>query len=214
VTDLTPQLVQRALEGDARALRTLVDALTPTIQARVVRRLFRSRAPGRRDRDIRQEIEDMTQEVFVALLDDDGRALRAWSPIRGASLPSFVGLLAERQVSSILRSGRRSPWKEDPTADDVMDRYADAESDPELLAVARDLGDMLVERLTEELSLKGVQMFHLLFVQGLPAEEVAPTLKMTMQAVYAWRSRIGRLAKQIVTELREEKPRASAEANG
>jgi hypothetical protein len=39
---------------------------------------------------------------------------------RGLSLDNFVGLVAEREAATILRSGRRSAWAETPTADDVL----------------------------------------------------------------------------------------------
>ena len=68
-------------------------------------------------RDVRQELEDIAQEVFAALFADGARLLKMWSPERGLSLANFVGLLAEREAISILRSGRRSPWTEDPTLD-------------------------------------------------------------------------------------------------
>src|SRR5687768_1618744 len=85
----------------------------PAVARGLARRMVKARG-----RDLRQEVEDLTQEVFVALFADDARALRLWDPARGASLANFVGLLAEREVASILRSGRRSPWTEDPTASD------------------------------------------------------------------------------------------------
>jgi RNA polymerase sigma-70 factor (ECF subfamily) len=102
--------LERALRGDRASLRVLVGELTPVIQARVARVLLRSATGRQAGRAVRQEVEDMTQEVFVSLLEDGGKALRSWAPERGASLKNFVGLLAERQAMSILRSGRRSPW--------------------------------------------------------------------------------------------------------
>ena len=63
---LPPNVVRDALSGDRKALRELVDALTPVIQARVVRALLRRRGQAA-GRDIRQEVEDMTQDVFSAL---------------------------------------------------------------------------------------------------------------------------------------------------
>src|SRR5262245_51304251 len=111
---VTPEQVNAALGGDKGAIRALVAALSPVIQARVARALLRRRAASKA-RDIRQEVEDLTQEVFVALFADGGRTLREWSPSRGLSLLNFAGLVAEREVASIMRSGRRSPWTEDPT---------------------------------------------------------------------------------------------------
>src|SRR5438477_1751570 len=92
-------LIRDALERQPAAVRTLVDRLSPVIERKVAATLWR-RTPGR---DVRQEVRDMTQAVFVSLFEDDAKALRAWDPDRGASLESFVSLLAHRQVISILR---------------------------------------------------------------------------------------------------------------
>src|SRR5579883_2724873 len=105
-----PELLRRALAGDRAAARELVVLLSPVVHARVARKLFRSGLARKQGRELRQEIEDFVQEVFVALFADGGRPLRAWDPTRGLSLLNFVGLISEHQVDAILRSGRRSPW--------------------------------------------------------------------------------------------------------
>src|SRR5262245_6251425 len=112
-------LVADSLKGERRALATLVDRLTPVIQARAAHWLLRQR--GARARSIRQEVEDLTQEVFLCLFDQGGRTLRSWEPERGLSLDRFVGLVAERQIVSILRTQKRNPWTEDPTLSDDID---------------------------------------------------------------------------------------------
>jgi RNA polymerase sigma-70 factor (ECF subfamily) len=208
--ELTPEDVNKALAGDTRARRRLVDVLQPAIQGRVVQELFRRRALALR-RDVRQEVDDMTQQVFVSLLEDGGRALRAWSPARGLSLVDFVGLLTARQVASILRSGRRSPWKEDSAAEDVFRAIAAADPGPEVLAAARDLGETIIERLRDELSPKGLALFELIFVREAETQEVAEAYGMSMESVYAWRSRIGRLTRRIAEELQEGAGRKAAE---
>src|SRR4029079_6145212 len=99
--DFSVAFVHRALDDDARAARELVAAIVPLVHSRVVRMLLRFRAASRH-RDVRQEGEDLTQDVLLSRLADRGRALRAWPPERGRTLPQFVGLLAEREVYSIL----------------------------------------------------------------------------------------------------------------
>jgi RNA polymerase sigma-70 factor (ECF subfamily) len=207
----TRELIERALGEDPRARRALVDALVPVVQRRVTIEIFRHKGLAR-GRNLRQDVEDMTQQVFVSLLEGDARALRAWSPGRGLALHDFVELLASREVASILRSGRRNPWKEDTVADDVMSEYVGVEDGPELLASARNFGEALVDRLQAQLSPKGVELFELLFVQEREVADVAAALAMSMDAVYAWRSRIARAARQIARELQGETDEAPVKA--
>src|SRR5881227_559933 len=108
----TMDLIRRVLAGDPAALARLVAVLTPVIHARVARTLLAHRSLLASGRDLRQEVEDQSQEVFLALFRRDARSLRSWQAERGLSLENFVGLMAERRVKSFLRSGRQNPRKE------------------------------------------------------------------------------------------------------
>jgi RNA polymerase sigma-70 factor (ECF subfamily) len=194
--------VGRALAGDERALSRLVQALTPVIQSRVARGLLLRRKGASAGRDIRQEVEDLTQEIFLLLFAEGGKVLRSWQPERGLGLLNFVGLVAERQTASILRSGKRSPWKEDPTLPEELEQAAPGRG-PEEITASREQLKLLLHRLTEELSPLGRHLFDLLFLRELPFEEVTRQTGMTPDAVYAWRSRLRRLAGRLLGELSE-----------
>lgn len=193
-------LMHRALAGDQTALTRLVAGLTPVVQARVARTLLcrRSRLGG--GRDVRQEVEDLTQDVFLSLFSRDARILRAWDSERGLSLENFVGLVAERQVVSFLRSGKRNPWKEDPSPTEDLDAPS-PDSDPEEVAASREQLSLLLDRLREKLSPLGHQIFLLLFVQERSIPETMAASGLSADAVYAWRSRLRRLAQQLLAEM-------------
>ncbi|HYU31968.1 MAG TPA: sigma-70 family RNA polymerase sigma factor [Thermoanaerobaculia bacterium] len=196
----TREEVLGALAGDEPALTRLVRRLTPVIQSRVARGLLLWRTGPAAGRNIRQEVEDLTQEIFLVLFADGGKVLRSWQPERGLSLVNFVGLVAERQTASVLRSGKRSPWKEDPTLSEDLDQ-ASPESGPEEIAASREQIRLLLQRLTEELSPLGRHLFDLLFLRELPCEEVTRQTGMSADAVYAWRSRLRRLANRLLDEM-------------
>lgn len=198
----TQDEVQSALAGDEPALTRLVRTLTPVIQSRVARGLLLRRTGGAAGRDVRQEVEDLTQEIFLVLFADGGKVLRSWQPERGMSLLNFVGLVAERQTASILRSGKRSPWKEDPTLAEDFDQSSQ-ESGPEEVTASREQLRHLLHRLAEELSPLGRHLFDLLFLRELPFEEVTRQTGMSPDAVYAWRSRLRRLARRLLEERSE-----------
>jgi RNA polymerase sigma-70 factor (ECF subfamily) len=202
--DATPELVQRALSHDREALRSLVEALTPVIQSRVARGLLR-RATAASGRSIRQEVEDLTQEVFVSLFAEGGRALRAWDPRRGLSLVNFVGFLAERQVASILRTARRNPWTEDPTLAEELDAPMEG-GGVEVRLTSQQTLEALLGRLREELSPLGLSLFEQLFVQQREVAEVCERMGMSRDAVYAWQSRLGKVVRRLGAELMSETP--------
>jgi RNA polymerase sigma factor (sigma-70 family) len=193
-------LLKRALDGDQTALNRLVARLTPVVQARVARTLLAHRSRLGSGRDIRQEVEDMSQEVFLSLFARDAHILRSWQADRGLSLENFVGLVAQRQVVSFLRSGKRNPWKEDPTAAEDLDVTA-PESGPEEVTASREQLSLLLERLREKLSPLGYQIFVLLFLQEMSVPETMAASGLTEDAVYAWRSRLRRVAQRLLAEL-------------
>jgi RNA polymerase sigma factor (sigma-70 family) len=206
-TEETADLIRRALAGDPTALTGLVAVLTPVVQARVARTLLARRHRLAAGRDVRQEVEDLSQEVFLAMFSRDGHVLRGWQAERGLSLESFVGLVAERQVLSFLRSGRRNPWKEDPTlADGELEPEA-PDRGPEEVAASREHLSLLLDRLHEELSPLGRRLFELLFVQDLSQAEVQSASGLSADAVYAWRSRLRRLAQKLLAEMSETRGR-------
>lgn len=189
--------LRSALAGDEPALNRLVRALTPVIQSRVARGLLLRRTGMAAGRDVRQEVEDLTQEIFLVLFADDAKVLRSWQRERGMSLLNFVGKVAEWRTASVLRSGKRSPWKEDPTLVEDMDQAA-PEAGPEKVTASREQLRLLLDRLTEELSPLGRHLFDLLFLRELSLEEVTRQTGMSPDAVYAWRSRLRRLARRLL----------------
>lgn len=199
-------MVREALRGDRAAVRALIDALSPVIQARVARILLRRR---RVPRDVRQEVADLVQDVFVALFADDGRALRAWDPARGMSLPNFVGLLAEREVIAVLRSKRRSPWTEEPVDGDDLEQPEDSDRRPDRRLQERDALRALLAAVKSRLGDRGLLLFQWLLVEERPVGEVCEALSMTPDAVYAWKSRLGKIAHELGAELASEAPGAA-----
>lgn len=196
----TLELVRRAVAGDARAIRQLVGVLTPIVQRKAARALLRRRAAAG-PRDVRQELEDLVQAVFEALFAGRARALLAWDPARGASFEGFVGLVAEREIASILRSRKRSPRGEEPTSTRELDAQEAPAPEVEARIESADQLERIYERLRERLTPRGLDLFAWLVVEGRSVEDVCELAGMTPDAVYAWRSRLGRLARSIAVEL-------------
>ncbi|MCH9648987.1 MAG: sigma-70 family RNA polymerase sigma factor [Deltaproteobacteria bacterium] len=201
ITESDAALLQLALSGRSDYLGKLVERWTPVIQARVVRVLKRQGYAG--GPRIQQEVEEFVQQVFVSLFESRGEALRAWKPERGLSLDNWVGLIAERQVLSLVRTRKRNPWTEEPVVMAELDG-ASQEPGPEDQALSRDVLGRLLDRLQERVSPLGWRLFQLLFLQELEIEEIAQRTNLTAAAIYAWRSRLRRLARSLRSEILSE----------
>jgi hypothetical protein len=60
---------------------------------------------------------------------------------------------------------------------------------------------LLLDRLREELSPLGWRLFDLLFIRELSLPEVKAESGLSDDAVYAWRSRLRRLAQRLLAEM-------------
>jgi len=189
-----------ALAGDEAACTRLVQRLTPVIQSRVVRGLLQWRTGSAASRDVRQEVEDFTQQILLHLFEKDGKVLRSWQPEGGLSFLNFIGLVAKRRTISILRKGKTSPWTEDPTPPEDFPQVL-SEGDPEEITASREELEILLDRLVEELSPLGWHLFDLLFLRELSVEEVVRETGMRRDAVDQWKSRLRRLARRLLDEM-------------
>ena len=153
----------------------------------------------RHGRANREDVFDLTQEVFRLLFDRDARVLRAWDPRKGASLRNYVGLVAQREAGHILRSGRRSGWAETPTAPDDFD-VASMPTQEQKVGSRQTL-ELLFGRLEDRLSTKGMLIFRALFVEQRTVAEVGFDFDLSADAVYAWRSRLNKVVKSIASEI-------------
>ncbi len=201
--DVTPAVLDAALRGDKRALRAFVAATAPVIEARVRRGLARDRG-AREGRDVRQEVSDMTQDVFAALFAHDGRTLRAWEPGRGLSLRNFVGLVAERRVASLLRSGRTNPWRHVPEELDQLEGAIEPDPGAEPRLASREALELVLDGLRASLSPRGLVLFQRLYVDEEPIAEVAASMGMTVDAIYMWRSRAAKIVRGLALETSRE----------
>jgi DNA-directed RNA polymerase specialized sigma24 family protein len=203
--DALVALVQRANAGDRAALRRLIEeVLSPVVQARVARVLLR-RSAGRWD--ARQAMKDLAQQVFVHVFET--RALARWDPARG-SLQSFVGLIAENFVRSILRSRVQSPFTLVPTDDEKLELHLPGGDGHEEVVITRDA----LRQLDEAFDDAELDEFYLFFIDERSIEDVCALTGKSRDAVYKQRQRLRDKARQILgaTMSNARAPRSKPEA--
>lgn len=197
--DQWPALVAAVLAGDRAARHRLVVQLSPVVRHRVARVLIHRARGNVHDHTGRQELLDLVQDVFVLLLRDGGKVLASWRSTDGLSLLNFVGLVAEREATTMLRSGRRSAWAEAPTDDicETSGRFTDGDSvTPEGQVGAREELEMLSAFISERLSPRALELFRALFVNNESIEDICLRFSMAPAGVYTFRSRVRALVAQ------------------
>lgn len=145
-------------------------------------------------------LDDLVQETWSLLLEQDARVLRAYSVKRG-SLARFLRKVVERRLIDCCRSSRKNPWREQPTEPAGLDFFTQSEPSPEERAHHRLLLARVLCRLTRDLGPKGTRALELLFIEGCSASEASAVSGMTHNALHLWKSRIVRAAREMENPL-------------
>jgi RNA polymerase sigma factor (sigma-70 family) len=134
--------------------------------------------------------DDLTHEVFLALLRDEGRKLRTFAGRDGCSFPGWLRVVAVRLAIDRLRRESRSVALDDDTPRMLeLKRSLRNDDDPEAAMQGAETAERLV-RAFAELGPKDRIMAELHLVRGRTLDDVAETLGVTMNAAYVRKSRL------------------------
>lgn len=185
--------VTRFIRGDRNAARSMLRRLTPVIQSRVrstLRRRSSSLSP-----------DDVVQEVWVTLMQDDKRLLRRYDPARGCSLEGYVGGIADRVTSDAVRRSRAGKRDVARTISGLPSQVEDARGAVDRPILDRDLLERLFAHLEEVLPRKGRLVLRCVFGDGLSTRETADALGVSQQVVHNWKFRIRKDARAYLAEV-------------
>jgi DNA-directed RNA polymerase specialized sigma24 family protein len=206
--DASHALIHRALAGESASVRELVDRLSPVISRRVAATLWKRT----RKRNVPQEVDDIAQEVLLSLFQADGKTLRSWDPARGMSLDRFVGMLAQHLTISILRNGRTSPWRDEPTEAEKLDELDVWGVTPESVTISRQNLQVILDRMRAALSPRGLILFQRIVVDEEPLDAVMADEGLSQAAAYQWRCRLLQTLRNLASDVRS--PRVSERSPG
>jgi RNA polymerase sigma factor (sigma-70 family) len=165
----TKAQIVAALAGDPRAQRELTDLLDPIIRKAV------ACACAGRHRPCDQD--DIVQNVWLRLLRDDGRGLRAFDPERG-SAAAYLKSIA-RHVAADARIKRKDEIMEV----EVIDARPAPQPDVETRMVARDRAEKIREMVKARLPARTQSVFVLVSAEEAP-KDIAATLGIKSQVVH------------------------------
>ena len=162
-------LVKRCVDGDPRAWREFVDRFGGVLKA-LGRRYLRlhEQFPDH------GELEDIVQEVFVALSRRDYRLLRNYDPTY--TVTTYLGVITRTEVHRHLR--RRRPLLGAPEA---MERVAE-EPGAEDPAEASERKEVLTRAL-EQLPERDAEILRLRFLREMDYRAIAEALRMPEASV-------------------------------
>jgi RNA polymerase sigma factor (sigma-70 family) len=194
--DPTMELLRACIRGDAAARRRFVEEYSGIVSYGVTVIFQQFGRPSRRE-----EIEDLCQDVFLALFDQDARKLRQYQGRNGCSLASWIRVVANRLTIDRLRREGRTVSLDDPDNWETA-RVRDAEPDgkpgPEPQVEEAERASKVREMILQ-LPPKDQAFVQLFYFQGLPIEEVARTIGITTNAAYVRKMRLHDKLRRLVS---------------
>ncbi len=127
-------------------------------------------------------VEDLFQDFFLSLMRDDFRKLRQFRAERGTSLASWLRVIISRQTIDFLRR------QNDPVSRDI-DTLHLSQPDPGDSQIDEEQIRLLSQAL-ETLPSRDRLFVQLYFYRGLPPQEIAAILRVSVGAVYTLKSRV------------------------
>jgi RNA polymerase sigma-70 factor, ECF subfamily len=145
----------------------------------------------------RDDLDDLTGDVWLALLRDDMRKLRQYDAARGFRIASFLGLVATNVTIDHLRARQA----EAAPLDEVVEDYASLRAEaPRDLVEAREEAE-LARAALEQLSGDERAFVVDCFREERSPEELARALGVTTNTVYSRKFKIREKLQKIVRSL-------------
>ena len=147
-------------------------------------------------------MDDLTPEIYLSLLEQDGKLLRAYDHSRGKSLEGYVGMVCRRELWRRNRAHlaeRRGGGVDAAPIEDAQHEAA-ATPSPEQAAIGRDLLDGLSAHLIAELPERGQLVLKLVYEDHLGPAEAAKVMGVKTQVVYNWQHKIRGLSRAFLAD--------------
>jgi RNA polymerase sigma factor (sigma-70 family) len=173
------------LAGDPTAAERFVVAFEGVVRDAIARFL------AFRVRDRTHLTDDLIQEVFLALLRDDGRKLRTFAGRHGCSLAGWLKVVAVRlTIDRLRREGRMVALDDDtPRMLELRRSLRSEGADPEEAMQGMEAAERLTQALAQ-LGPKDRVLAELHLVRGRSLDHVAAVLGVSMNAAYVRKSRV------------------------
>lgn len=171
------ELLRRCIEGDQPTWNIFVERYSKLIYHTIYKTLRVNNKPTSPD-----DVNDLFQEIFASFCAHNCKKLRMFDPQKGASLASWIRIIALRMTIDHLRKSKElislenmpTELSQEGTQSEMMER--------ESQSYLRDL--------LEELPAKDKLLIELSYMRELPPEEVAQILHISVGAFYTRKNRI------------------------
>ena len=186
--DLSPDVIARALDGEAEAFRRFYGRYDPTVRWAVGMRIYRwpQLAPM---------LEDIVQEVWLELMRRDAKRLRYHDVTRGAPFHRFLTLVCTRYAWRIAKR------ELEHSIDELEDMLEDDDWGFLMKLMYADFLDRLAEMVERLLSETDRKLFEGYYIRGERLKDVGARLGLNENATYKRKERLQKKLQGLAEEL-------------
>jgi len=194
------RLLRGCLEGRRDAWDELVERFSPYVYFLIHATLRKH--TRRSDDDV---VEELHNDVFLALLDNDMKRLRAFRGDNGCTLRSWLRIITINKTIDRLKAARPTLSLDAEIGEglQLLDSMVAEEPSAEerLLALEGPVAAEVIAEAVASLSPADHELYRLFFVEGLEADEAAERLGISKGAVYTRKCRmIDRMSRNLRRE--------------
>lgn len=187
------RLIQRCVfEKDEKAWETFVHTYSPIIWAGIQKTFRAYQFPCQQD-----DVEDIFNSVFLALIEDDFHKLRQFRGDNSCSLSTWLTVVAGRMTIDYLRKDRRQlligPFQE---GRDIYDSIPDNGHSPQQ-TLEKKQAKIALDHAVNALPRTDRLIYRLLIEREMSCEETAKLLDLTVETIYSRKNRITQKLKKI-----------------
>jgi RNA polymerase sigma factor (sigma-70 family) len=191
------RLLSKCIAGDRNASEILVRSFSNLVYHSVQHTLM-----GKDISFTAQDLEDLHNTIFLQLFEQGCRKLRQYRGKNGCSLASWISVVSVRVVLNYIR--KKGPdaigWQKKRTPLEDLSGLTGEEMDP--LALMQNMErDRLVENGIQSLPPRDRLFIRLHFDQGIPIEDVAATMQISVPNAYTVKHRAVRKLKSYVSSM-------------
>lgn len=153
------------------------------------------------------DLEDLLADIALAMWAHEARRLRMYRPDGGASVTSWLALIASSVVRDVLRKRRRRPAELQPL--EVLEAAMAPERAPDADLLERERRAFAGQALAE-LSDRDQRFARLYFLDALEPSAVAEQMGVSVATVYSKKTKLAQRLRAVAAARFDRDPRAHA----
>ncbi|MCX5894596.1 MAG: sigma-70 family RNA polymerase sigma factor [Proteobacteria bacterium] len=173
------KLINQCIQGSREAWRVFINQYSPLVYY-MIQKMLRSRHADAG----RGEIDDLHNEIFLSIMDNQGKKLRQYEGKNGCTVSSWVRMIAVRATIDHLRKNRDTASLSDETTTREVERVTAPSLTPQKLLEDEEKKQILHD-LIASLPPQDQLFLKLLYYQEVPPQDIAKLFNSSTNAVYS-----------------------------